>query len=184
MKKYEESKYWDKGKKKADFYEEELTAAKEWKRIHKELPSIFRPEDMPWENSKQGKIKHVVHEKMNPVNKTIDAYIQEIPVRGKSGKHRHMAEEVIFILEGKGYDLHWDVDFELANDHFEYKIAKEPKRFEWKKGDLVVIPVNTVHQHFNSNSNAPARFLSARSTIYKHLNFGDLEQIEDATDSD
>jgi hypothetical protein len=71
-------------------------------------------------------IRAVVHEKMNPGNKTIDAYIQEIPARGKSGKHRHMAEEVVFILEEKGYDWYWNVDFELAVNHFEHKIAKEP----------------------------------------------------------
>ena len=61
--------------------------------------------------------------------------------------------------------MHWDADFELVVDHFEYKIAKEPQKIEWEKDDLVVMPVNTIHQPFNSNSDSPARFLSARSTI-------------------
>lgn len=137
---------------------------------------------MPEENSKQGKIKLVVREKINPANKTIDGYIQVFPAGGKSDKHCHMTEEAVFILEGKGYDLHCDVDFMLPVDHFEYKIAKEPQKIEWEMNDLVVISINTVHQDFNSNSDNPVRFLYVRSTIYRHPDFGDLEQTEDATD--
>ena len=53
-----------------------------------------------------------------------------------------------------------------------WRTDEEPKRFEWEEGDLVYIPVNTVHQHFNSDPDKPARFISASNRIYKELGMG------------
>jgi quercetin dioxygenase-like cupin family protein len=90
-----------------------------------------------------------------------------------------MAEELMYVLEGRGYSLHWDVEFDLGQG-FEWKTNQEPKRFDWEEGDLVFIPVNTVHQHFNSDPDKPARFISASNRIYKYLGWGEVEQLEDA----
>ena len=65
----------------------------------------------------------------------------------RSGKHRHMWEEIIFVVEGSGYDLHWDMKFDCL-EAFEWDWAPEPKRFEWKRGDYIYIPPFTIHQHF------------------------------------
>ena len=77
------------------------------------LHKIIKPEEMPWEDSPHGKIKWLLNEKMErdlgptgAVN--TDLYMQIIPPGGKSGKHRHMSEELVFVLDGEGYDLHWD----------------------------------------------------------------------------
>ena len=66
-----------------------------------------------------------------------------------------------------------------ANDHVEV-IAKEPSRWDWKAGDLVYIPENTIHQHFNADPNAPARFVAGTNRLYKMIGYSRIEQLENA----
>ena len=112
-----------------------------------------------------------------------DLYQQLIPPESKSGKHRHRSEEIVIILEGEGYDLHWDAELEILDEQYpEWDFDDEPKKFEWKAGDAIYVPVNTVHQHYNTSDEEPARFISAQARAYTNLGFGfeDLEQFETA----
>ena len=140
---------------------------------------LLKPEDMPWENSAHGKLKHLLNEQMGAASTAIDMYIQELAPSGRSGKHLHTAEEAFFVLEGHGYDLHWDMELVLR-DSYERRIPEEAKRVEWGIGDLVVIPSNVIHQHFNSDAGSRARILSVQCRTYKYLGYGDIDQIEDA----
>lgn len=176
---YEESKVWTKGSRKASYYADDLKRTQEERERDATYSKVIKVEEMPWEESPHGRLKHVAREGMNPRNKDVDMYIQELSPGGRSGKHRHMAEELMFILEGRGYSLHWDVEFDLT-DRYVWRVPEESQRFEWEQGDMVYVPVNTVHQHFNSDPEKPARFLSASNRMYKYLGWGDLEQIEDA----
>jgi quercetin dioxygenase-like cupin family protein len=176
----EESKKWRKGERKATFYADDLKRTKEEKAELDKYPKAVKPEEMPWEDSPHGRLKHMAREDINARIKDIDMYQQELPPGGRSGKHRHTAEELMFILEGRGYSLHWDVDFDLDDEGYKWHPAAEPKRFDWEEGDLVFIPINTVHQHFNSDPDKPARFISASSRIYKTLGMGDIEELEEA----
>ena len=171
-----ERERWSAGTKKASFYQKDLdNCAKPDTRTR-----VIHPEDMPWEECPQGMLKHLSNEGMENINSgQMDLYIQQLPAGGASGKHRHMNEEVIYILEGKGYSLEWDVDAELKDKYY-WHVAAEPKRIDWEEGDLVLIPVNTVHQHFNADATKPARYVSASNAIYRWLGFLDLEQIEPA----
>lgn len=175
----EEAKYWARGSRKASFYQDALKVGQEEKKRDKQLKKVLTPEEMPWDNCPQGRIKHLVNEGMDARLKTVDAYIQELPPGSWSGKHRHTADEVLFILEGKGYDLHWDVEA-MIKDRYDWKVATESTKWEWEEGDCVYIPVNTVHQHFNADPDRPARFISAVSRVYKYIGYNDLEQIENA----
>jgi hypothetical protein len=58
------------------------------------------------------------------------------------------------------------------------------KRFEWEAGDVIYVPPNTIHQHFNADPHRPARLISAINRIYKQCGLNDLEQIEDAPEYD
>ena len=175
---YEEAKRWAEGGQSASHYEDTLQDARAQKERDQKLQKVVRAQDMPWERSRHGKLKHMVNERTNARVKTLDAYMQELPPGGRSGKHRHMWEEYIFVLEGRGYDLHWDVDVEMA-DTYSWK-AGEAKRYDWQAGDAILIPVNTIHQHVNADPARPARFISAQNRIYKAMGFNDLEQLEDA----
>ncbi len=177
----EEAKHWAEGNLTADFYERALQEAREEKERLQSLRKTIKPYQMPWENSRQGRIKHLVNDYIDARIPDVDAYIQELPPGGRSGKHRHMAEEIIHILEGRGYDIHWDPDVRME-DVFEWKLKEEGVKYEWKEGDTVYIPVMAAHQHFNADPGKPARFISARCRLYKHVGCPDLEQIEDAPD--
>jgi quercetin dioxygenase-like cupin family protein len=176
---FEESKKAYLKKADTNYYGERLKDIKKRMEETKDWRTIIKPEFMPWENSKQGIIKHLFNEKMDIHVESVDAYMQLIPPGSHSGKHRHMSEEYIFILEGKGYDLHWDVDFDLG-EKYTWKVEEKASRWEWEQGDSIYIPPNTVHQHFNGDAAKPVRFISATSRMVRYIGFDDLEQIEDA----
>jgi quercetin dioxygenase-like cupin family protein len=140
---------------------------------------IITPAEMPWEMSRQGILKHLINEQMNTRMETVDAYMQIIPPGSRSGKHRHLAEECLYVLEGRGYDVHQDCDLEL-NDEYQWNPQQETKRFDWEAGDVIYVPPNTIHQHFNADPDRPARLISSINRIFKHCGLNDLEQIEDA----
>ena len=58
------------------------------------------PNEMPWELAPQGILKHLINEQMNTRMETVDAYMQIIPPGSRSGQHRHLAEECLYVLEG------------------------------------------------------------------------------------
>ncbi|MBI4529771.1 MAG: cupin domain-containing protein [Deltaproteobacteria bacterium] len=140
---------------------------------------LLRPEEMPWEDSAHGRLKHLLNERLGAASTAIDMYIQEIAPGSRSGKHVHTAEEAFFVIEGRGYDMHWDMELVLT-DRYERRIPEQAKRFDWQAGDLVVIPSNVVHQHFNNDASARARILSIQCRTYKYLGYADVEQLEDA----
>jgi len=177
---YDESKRADVGQKKADFYKEALKESLAFREEYKKRLGTVRAEDMFWEDSPQGKIKHVINEKMNTKECALDIYMQFLEPDGRSGKHRHLSEEVFFVLEGQGYDLHWDVDFNLHDEGYEWIWSEEPKKFEWKEGDFVYIPPYSMHQHFNGDSKKPARILVTNSRLVKALGFDWMDQVENA----
>lgn len=183
-----ERETWNKGERKAGYYREFLENSKKnpLGRIGSgEMKKVIRPEEMPWEDTPQGKIKHMINQKMSEEMsapaQSVDLYLQEIPPGGCSGKHRHMSEECVYIIEGNGYDMHWDVDIELQEE-YKWIIPEEGEKYEWEAGDVVYIPLNTIHQHFNSDPQKSARIISAANRVYNHLGFGynDLEQLEAA----
>ena len=88
------------------------------------------------------------------------------------------------MLEGRGYDLHQDCDVEIT-DTYHWKPQDEVKRYEWEAGDVIYIPPNTIHQHFNADPKRPVRLISLRSTAStRACGLNDLEQIEDAPEYD
>jgi gentisate 1,2-dioxygenase len=106
-------------------------------------------------------------------------YQQFIPPGKATGKHRHLSEEVFYVIEGTGYDLHWDVRFDCA-DKYEWSWDEEPKRFEWEAGDFVYIPPYCTHKHFNADPNNEARIIVVNSRILKPMGFDWFEQLENA----
>jgi quercetin dioxygenase-like cupin family protein len=106
----------------------------------------------------------------------LDIYMHFIPSGKRSGKHRHLSEEVFYVVEGSGYDLHWDVKFD-CKDTIEFEWETEPKKFEWTVGDFVYIPPYCEHQHFSVGS-SEARIVVMNSRIVKAMGFDWFEQLE------
>lgn len=176
---YQEKDKAQQGSAQASFYEQALKESAEFRQEYKTRKGIVKADEMPWEDSPQGKIKHVVNAKMNTRECALDMYQQFLDPGGCSGKHRHIAEEVFYVLEGKGYDLHWDVKFDCADEYI-WDWETEPKKFEWEEGDFVYIPPYTMHQHFNADPTKPARFITATNRMLKALGVDWIEQVEPA----
>lgn len=170
---------WVAGGLNQDLYQQLLDDAAEAPTRNARRRKIVRPAEMPWEMSRQGLLKHLINEQMNTRMETVDAYMQIIPPGSRSGKHRHLAEECLYVLEGRGHDLHQDCDVEITDD-YHWKPQDEVKRFEWEAGDVIYVPPNTIHQHFNADPERPARLISAINRIFKQCGLNDLEQLEDA----
>jgi len=178
-----ESKAWKRGSANQKLYQSLLDNATQAAARNARRRKILRPEEMPWEMSRQGLLKHLLNEQLNTRMETVDAYMQIVPPGSRSGRHRHLAEECLYVVEGRGYDLHQDCDVEIT-DTYHWKPQDEVKRYEWEAGDVIYIPPNTIHQHFNASAEKPVRLISAINRIYKLSGLNDLEQLEDAPEYD
>ncbi len=178
-----ETTSWLEGNANERLYQRLLDDAQDAPSRNSRRKKIVRPADMPWEMSRQGLLKHLINENMNTRMETVDAYMQIIPPGSRSGRHRHLAEECVYVIEGKGYDLHEDCDVEIT-DVFEWKPVGKLQRFEWEAGDVIYIPPNTIHQHFNADPKNPARLISSTNRIFKQIGLNTLDQMEDAPEYD
>jgi mannose-6-phosphate isomerase-like protein (cupin superfamily) len=109
---------------------------------------------------------------------SVDAFELEIPAGSRSGKRWHMADEILYILDGEGYSLHWEVAADI-DEKYHARIALEPTRHEIKKGDTLYVPQNTVAQHFSADGQ-PLRLLSGQNRIFKQLGYDRVAYLENA----
>jgi quercetin dioxygenase-like cupin family protein len=152
-----------------DLLDDAATAAER----NADRPKVIKSAQMPWENSPHGLLKHIVNEGMNTRAETVDAYMQVLPPGSHSGKHRQLAEQAFYVIEGAGYDIHVD-----------WQPSATERRFDWEAGDVVYVPPNTISQHFNASATQPARIAVITNRIYRKSGLNDLEQIENAPEYD
>lgn len=181
---WDETGVWLKGAANERLYQRLLDDAQDAPSRNARRRKIIKPADMPWEMSRQGLLKHILNENMNTRMETVDAYMQIIPPGSRSGRHRHLAEECFYVLEGSGYDIHQDCDMVVDEDAFDWKPREETQRFDWEAGDVVYVPPNTIHQHFNADPERPVRLISSTNRIFKQIGLNTLEQFDDAPEYD
>ena len=158
------------------FHADAIAASAEFRQQYETRTNGVLAEDMPWERSPDGLIKHLVHAKLNTRECCVESYMQFLKAAERSGKHRHMWEEIIFVVEGSGYDLHWDMKFDCL-DAFQWEWAEVPKKFEWKRGDFIYIPPFTTHQHFATEE---VRLIMMSNRIVKEMGFDWFDLVERA----
>jgi quercetin dioxygenase-like cupin family protein len=178
MKVLEERDVAHAGDKTCTFRTDDIKSSLEFRAGYEHAPNVVSAEDQPFENSPDGLIKHLVHEKLGTREQCVDAYMLFLKEGERSGKHRHMWEEVIFVAEGSGYDLHWDVKFDCI-DTYHWEWEAEPKKSEWQRGDFIYIPPFSIHQHVNTGT-SEARLIVISNRIVKAMGFNWLDQVENA----
>jgi hypothetical protein len=112
---------------------------------------VVKPEDTTWEESPLGRIR-----------------VMSSPARS----------DVRTVISGSGHSLHWEVEAEISEKYYA-RIANEPTRHEFKAGDIIYVPQNTVAQHFASGD-SEVRLLSAQNRIFKQLGYDSVVFLEDA----
>ena len=124
---------------------------------------VMKSEELEYFNEVQGTSAEVVNAVLGFANKQLSAFIREIPVGWKSGKHTHNMEAIILIIKGNGHTV------------------VDGVKHEWKQGDVITIPPMSVHQHFNASTAEAARFFAV-TTIPLMVNIGSFagEQMENA----
>jgi gentisate 1,2-dioxygenase len=164
------------GSANCTFHADDVAASQNFRKQYETLANVVKAEEMPWERCPDGLIKHLVHHRLNTRECCVEAHMQFLKAGERSGKHRHMWEEIIFVVEGSGYDLHWDMKFDCL-DAFKWEWAEVPKKFEWKEGDYIYIPPFTTHQHF---ATAETRLIMMSNRIVKEMGFDWFDQVESA----
>ncbi len=162
---------------------EEFGEREDWSRVWTpgvlDRKKIVTPQDGVWETTPMGRVRV-----MNAPDRTdlrqfsVDVFELDIPAGSRSGKHWKMADEILYVLDGGGYSLHWEVQEEIAEKYYA-RVAKEPTRHEIKKGDTLYVPQNTIAQHFAADG-TPLRLLSAQNRLFKHLGYDNVHYVENA----
>ena len=163
----------------ADFYAQALEASKAFRKEYRKRTRVVKSQDMPMERTADGLIKHIVNEGMNTAECCIDVYMQFIPANGATGTSRHLSEEVAFVIEGRGYDLHYDVSFK-CEDEFIWEWDTTPRKFEWGPGDYIYIPPYCAHKRFNVEPENEARVVVINNRMLKPMGFHWFDQLEPA----
>lgn len=107
---------------------------------------------------------------------TSGAYVAEIQPGQSLKPQRHLYEEIIYILSGRGATTVW---------HDE----RAPRSFEWQAGSLFAVPLNAGYQLHNGQASDPVRFVAVTTAPllmnYFHNDdfiFGNPFQFQDRFD--
>ena len=162
----------------ADFYTQALAASREFRKEYAARKKVVKAHEMPMERTADGLIKHVINEGMHTTECCIDVYMQFIPPHGATGTSRHLSEEIAFVIEGRGYDLHYDVSFR-CEEEFVWEWDTTPKRCDWGPGDYIYIPPYCAHKRCNADD-GEARVIVINSRMLKPMGFHWFDQLEPA----
>jgi len=116
------------------------------------LPRVIKAKEKGWHGGPQYYGKRYI-DPSSGMGQTLHIHLEDFSPSGKSNKHGHVNEACFYILDGEGYEIHDEV------------------RYDWKAGDVVVVPNNCVHQHHNASRTKPARALVIKTKpMYLFMN--------------
>jgi quercetin dioxygenase-like cupin family protein len=104
------------------------------------MPRVIKGRDLLFNDGPQSFSKHFI-EPVDGLTQTLHVHLEEYGPGGRTQKHGHVNEAAFYILDGEGYEIHDGI------------------RYDWKAGDVAIVHMNCVHQHFNANPVKPARAL-------------------------
>jgi quercetin dioxygenase-like cupin family protein len=140
---------------------------------------VVRRADTSWETTQEGRVRVITaKDRIDQRIVSIDLYEQEIPPAGRSARHWHMADEVLYVMSGSGRSLHWEVEAEIAERYYA-RVAKQPTEHAFTAGDTIYVPTNTVHQHAN-DGDEPVRLLSGQNRMFRYLGYDNVVILEPA----
>jgi gentisate 1,2-dioxygenase len=152
-----------------NFWDELLKMRDRQRENRKSALMVIRGDELPQEINRQGLMRWYLHPAITDTVLTTHMFFeQEIPPGSRSGRLKFQGEQVMFILEGKGYTLINGV------------------KHHWEAGDVVNLPLRKegiIIQHVNEDPNLPAKFVAAEPNLFECTSVdrgSGFEQIEDA----
>jgi mannose-6-phosphate isomerase-like protein (cupin superfamily) len=85
-------------------------------------------------------------------NTTLGIHLSEVAPGGEKKGHRHLDEATFYIVAGRGW-----TELRQSDD-------LPDQRVDWEAGDVVVIPSNAWHKHYNADAERPALQLAFKNT--------------------
>lgn len=82
-----------------------------------------------------------------------DAHVVEIPPGASTKPQKHLFEELVYILAGRGAATVWNQ-------------AGQRQTFEWQAGSVFALPLNLFYQFHNVSGVEPARFVAVTDAPY------------------
>jgi gentisate 1,2-dioxygenase len=130
---------------------------------------VIKGSQLPQEVNRQGLMRWYLHPAItDTILSTHVFFEQEIPPGSRSGRLKFQGEQVMYILEGKGYTLIDGV------------------KHHWAAGDVVNLPLRKngiIIQHVNEDPDVAAKFVATEPNLYACASVdrgSGFEQIEDA----
>jgi quercetin dioxygenase-like cupin family protein len=103
-------------------------------------PRVIKGKELRFNDGPQSFSKHFI-EPVDGLGQTLHIHLEEYAPGGRTQKHGHVNEAAFYILDGRGYEIHDGI------------------RYDWSAGDVAIVHMNCVHQHFNADPVKPARAL-------------------------
>ena len=154
---------------KVNFWDELIAMRDRQRELRKTAVQVVRSEELPQETNEMGLMRWYLHPSItDTVLSSLVFFEQEIPPGSRSGRLKFQGEQVMYIIEGRGYTLIDGV------------------KHSWKAGDVVNLPLRKkgiVIQHFNEDPDQPAKFVAAEPNLFACTSVdrgSGFEQIEDA----
>jgi quercetin dioxygenase-like cupin family protein len=148
------------GKTRYDWF---LSKLSQENRVEREAPRVIKADDRQWEMTRQGRLKYYIDRWRKVAACGMDLMAQEIAPGERSGEHRHIFEELLLVVNGRGHDVH------------------EGTAHVWEEGDLICVPPMILHRHVNDGSDT-ARLISVWPRQPGHEFLGGIEHLADASD--
>jgi hypothetical protein len=132
---------------------------------------VIREAELPLERNRQGLMRWYMHPEItDTVLSTLMVYQQDIPPLSRSGRLKFQGNQVIYIIEGRGYTL------------------LDGVRHDWEEGDVLNLPLRRggiIVQHVNDDPDRVARFIAVEPNLLACTGVdraSGFEQLEDSPD--
>jgi gentisate 1,2-dioxygenase len=133
-------------------YADQVAFAFKEEHRRRESRVLVKGSELKFARTAMGNIAYVVDSRIGFHAKALATVVAEIPPGKRSGAHRHLYDEIDYVLAGKG------------------RCIVDDQSFEIKKGDTLAVPVFAWHQYFNTGGE-PLRIM-AHSTRPAMENMG------------
>ncbi|MGH7760907.1 MAG: cupin domain-containing protein [Candidatus Dormibacteraceae bacterium] len=131
------------------------------------LRKIVHSDDESWTETRDGRVKWLAAPAMDVRLFSVDIWLQEISAGRASTPHWHMADELYYVISGRGQTLEWPVEAEI-DARYHARVRRTPRSQDWSSGDLIYIPQNTVHQLVAAEE---VLLLGAQNRLFKLLGY-------------